>query len=68
VDVNDLRSIVTALSFIAFIGVVIWAFSNKQKARFDEAAQLPFMDDDESAQAAVQIKTNQVKKSGDKHE
>lgn len=46
-DFNDLRTIVTALSFIAFIGVVIWAYNGKQKAAFDEAANLPFADKDE---------------------
>lgn len=45
-DLSDLRTIVTALSFLAFIGVVIWAYSSKQKARFDEAEKLPFSSDD----------------------
>ena len=31
---------------VAFIGVCVWAWSSKNKQRFDEAAQLPFMDDD----------------------
>jgi cytochrome c oxidase cbb3-type subunit IV len=47
VDLSDLRTIVTTLSFIAFLGVVIWAYNSKQKARFDDAANLPFVDDDE---------------------
>ncbi len=46
-DFSDLRTIVTALSFIAFVGVVIWAYNGKQKAAFDEAANLPFADKDE---------------------
>ncbi len=46
-DLSDFRVIVTALSFIAFIGVVIWAYNSKQKAAFDEAANLPFADKDE---------------------
>jgi cytochrome c oxidase cbb3-type subunit IV len=48
VDLSDLRTIVTTLSFIAFLGVVVWAYNSKQKARFDDAANLPFVDDDES--------------------
>ena len=45
-DVNDLRIAVTVLSFIAFIGIVAWAWSRRNAARFDEAAQLPFVDAD----------------------
>ena len=41
-DVNDFRSIVTVLSFVAFAGIVAWAWSRGNRARFDEAAQLPF--------------------------
>jgi cytochrome c oxidase cbb3-type subunit IV len=47
VDLSDLRTIVTTLSFVAFLGVVFWAYSGKQKKRFDEAANLPFVDADE---------------------
>ncbi len=59
-DLSDLRTIVTALSFIAFLCVVIWACNSKQKPRFDEAANLPFIDDDEG------LKTS--RSSGDVHE
>jgi cytochrome c oxidase cbb3-type subunit 4 len=31
--------------FIAFISVVLWAYSSKRKSNFDEAANLPFADD-----------------------
>jgi cytochrome c oxidase cbb3-type subunit IV len=44
-DVNDFRVAVTVLSFAAFAGVVVWALSRRNKARFDEAAQVPFLDD-----------------------
>ena len=44
-DINDLRSIVTVLSMLAFIGIVVWALSRSNKARFDEAAMLPFAED-----------------------
>lgn len=46
-DLSDLRTAVTALSFIAFLGVVLWAYNSKQKARFEEAANIPFVDEDE---------------------
>ena len=45
-DLTTLRSAVTLLSFLVFAGIVFWAWSSKNKVRFDEAANLPFLDDD----------------------
>jgi cytochrome c oxidase cbb3-type subunit 4 len=45
-DINILRSLITVLSLVAFLGIVFWAWSAKRKTAFDEAAQLPFADDD----------------------
>ena len=47
-DVNDRRAAITLLSFVAFIGVIAWAWSRRNKKRFDEAANLPFADDERS--------------------
>jgi cytochrome c oxidase cbb3-type subunit 4 len=44
-DINDLRSAVTVVSLLIFVGIVVWAWSKSNKAAFDEAAQLPFKDD-----------------------
>ncbi len=44
-DINDLRSIVTLVSFLTFLGIVAWAWSKRNKDRFEEAAQLPFQDE-----------------------
>ncbi|WP_439113201.1 cbb3-type cytochrome oxidase subunit 3 [Hydrogenophaga sp.] len=44
-DINDLRSIVTVVSLLTFVGIVVWAWSKRNKANFDEAAQLPFNED-----------------------
>jgi cytochrome c oxidase cbb3-type subunit 4 len=44
-DLNDLRIIVTLLSMFTFIGIVVWAWSSRNRARFDEAAQLPFAEE-----------------------
>ena len=41
-DVNALRIVVTLLSFVAFIGIVVWATSRRNAAAFAEAAELPF--------------------------
>lgn len=44
-DINLLRSIVTVVAFVVFIGIVIWAWSSRNQARFEEAARLPFAQD-----------------------
>ncbi|WP_439518769.1 cbb3-type cytochrome oxidase subunit 3 [Hydrogenophaga sp.] len=44
-DLNDLRSIVTVVSLLTFLGIVAWAWSRRNKDRFDEAARLPFEDE-----------------------
>ena len=44
-DINDLRSIVTTISMLTFVGIVVWAWSKRNQPGFDEAAQLPFTDD-----------------------
>lgn len=51
-DINTLRGLATVLTMIAFFGVVFWAYSGKRKARFDDAANLPFADRDEQMDAA----------------
>ena len=35
----------TLLLFLMFIGIVLWAWSSRRKARFDDAARLPMEDD-----------------------
>ena len=44
-DVNDLRIAVTIISFACFIGIVVWAWSRRNRSRFDEDAQIPFLDE-----------------------
>jgi cytochrome c oxidase cbb3-type subunit IV len=43
--INDMRAVVTVVSFIVFIGICVWAWSAKRKSKFDEAARLPLEDD-----------------------
>ncbi len=45
-DINDLRGLSTALLMFAFIGLCFWAYSRKRKKTFDEAANLPFADEE----------------------
>ena len=45
--VSDMRSVVTIVSMLTFIGIVLWAYSARRKDDFDEAARLPFADENE---------------------
>ena len=44
-DINLLRSIVTVITLITFVGIVIWDWSGRNRARFEEAARLPLESD-----------------------
>ena len=44
-DVNTLRAMATVLSFMTFIGIVVWAYSRRNAADFEEASRLPFEKD-----------------------
>ena len=44
-DLSTLRGLSTLLLMLAFIGIVVWAWSGKRKKDFDEAARLPLDDD-----------------------
>ncbi|PAR49196.1 hypothetical protein CGT93_19440, partial [Vibrio metoecus] len=46
-DIGTIHSIWTIVLFICFIGVVWWAYGKKRKARFDEAANLIFADEEQ---------------------
>jgi len=41
-DVGTMRGLVTLVVMLAFVGLVIWAYSSRRKADFDEMAQMPF--------------------------
>lgn len=43
-DINDIRSIVTIVSLAVFAGICAWAWSRRNRKRFDEAAMLPWQD------------------------
>jgi cytochrome c oxidase cbb3-type subunit 4 len=49
-DINDLRSLMTVLSLLTFVGIVLWAYSSRRKQAFDEAAHLVFDEEDEGMQ------------------
>lgn len=44
--ISDARSIVTLVSLLTFLGIVYWTFIAHRKQDFDEAAMLPFADEE----------------------
>ena len=46
VDLPTLRGLVTVVLLVAFLGMVVWAWSSKRTTDFEEAAHLPL--DEES--------------------
>lgn len=61
IDIGTLRGIGTLLVLVAFVSVTLWAYSGRNKARFDEAANLPFADEPAD-------KTREEQASGSKSE
>ena len=49
-DQGTLEGIGTLLAMLAFIAVCVWAYSSRNKERFDEAAMLPFADELQAAE------------------
>ena len=39
-------SVMTVISFVTFLGILLWTFALKSRADFDTAAALPFADAD----------------------
>lgn len=44
-EINTLREIVTILSFIVFVGILVWVWQHRKTQGFKDAANLPFIDD-----------------------
>ena len=45
-DPGIIRGIGTVLLFLSFVALCVWTWAPAQRRRFDEAAALPFLDDD----------------------
>ena len=43
-DLPTLRGLFTLILMIAFVAIVVWAWSSKRRKEFDEAARLPLED------------------------
>ncbi|MGI9245477.1 MAG: cbb3-type cytochrome oxidase subunit 3 [Steroidobacteraceae bacterium] len=44
-DVGTVRGLITLALLLAFVALVIWAWSKRRKAEFDELARMPLEDD-----------------------
>jgi cytochrome c oxidase cbb3-type subunit 4 len=51
-DVNTLRTLITAICFALFVAIVLWAYSGARRDRFAQAARLALDDDAERASGA----------------
>jgi len=50
-DINDLRVAVTLASLVLFLALMAHTWSRRRRADHDEAARLPFAEDDAPAHA-----------------
>ena len=44
-DITNLRIVATVLSFLIFIGILLWTIDRRKTRRFEEASRLPFLDE-----------------------
>jgi cytochrome c oxidase cbb3-type subunit 4 len=58
--IGELQIIATVSAFIAFIGIAWWAYSPKNKKRFEEDAQLAL--DDENIEPLSEEQRNKDKR------
>ncbi|MFO8140600.1 MAG: cbb3-type cytochrome c oxidase subunit 3 [Marinobacter sp.] len=56
-DINDLRGVHSLVIMVLFLGIVWWAYSARRKKANDEAAHLPFDDDEVEKRTLEQEKT-----------
>lgn len=44
-EITTLRVLATVASFVVFVGIVVWAWRNRDSSNFKEAESLPFIED-----------------------
>ncbi|HEV2609518.1 MAG TPA: CcoQ/FixQ family Cbb3-type cytochrome c oxidase assembly chaperone [Noviherbaspirillum sp.] len=52
IELLDIRSLVTVASFITFLGIILWSYSARRKPAFEQAAYLPFADEQDESNAS----------------
>nr|WP_316638869.1 cbb3-type cytochrome c oxidase subunit 3 [uncultured Roseateles sp.] len=45
-DINFMRALVTVLSMVAFLAIVAWTYSRRNRHAFDAIAALPLQEDE----------------------
>ncbi|HEY1395587.1 cbb3-type cytochrome c oxidase subunit 3 [Roseateles sp.] len=45
-DLNALRSAVTVVSLLVFVGIVVWAYARHNRERFEDLGSLVLTDED----------------------
>lgn len=56
-DVNDLRGVHTLVIMAMFFGIIWWAYSARRRRANEEAAHLPFEDEEVEKRTLEQEKT-----------
>lgn len=51
-DAGTLRGLLAVVSLAAFLGIVWFAYGRRRRKRFDDAARLPFADDEMDRRSA----------------
>ena len=57
--VSVVGSATTVVSFVAFVGVVVWAYSGRRKRAFDDAANAPFALPDDAGGVAARVNSGE---------
>lgn len=57
--VSLIGSTTTVVSFVAFVGVVVWAYSGRRKRAFDDAANAPFALPDDAGGVAARVNSGE---------
>ena len=60
---NELRTIITVVAFVTFLGIIVWAWSGRRKTAFTQASRIPLDDDDLPPAPRAQAKAG-VERSG----
>jgi cytochrome c oxidase cbb3-type subunit IV len=50
-----ISSVMTVLSFAAFVGIVAWAWSKRRRGAFEEAANAPFALPDDAGEGGINV-------------
>ena len=47
-ELNDLKALITPITFLTFLGICWWAYRRPNRERFEQDALLPFADEIEA--------------------